>query len=191
MNLHFDLLANQPRRHRIAHLLDPDRAVLGHRAIDLLIFAQAGSAAAVSSPPSPAPDFPAMAIGLLPAPCQKLVIVAFRVEIPAAAQEQMLLEPPLQMAVARLHVAVLVGTGNANGARGQTVMRANGNKLLVKRPFLSAADPVRRRRCFVYLQLAGTLPSRCRLSCRPCRNDNNDSDRQRVAHSQLEYGSTR
>lgn len=32
--------------------------------------------------------------------------------------------------------------------------------------------------------------NRCNPACKPWRNDNNDSDRQRVAHAQLECGNT-
>jgi len=43
---------------------------------------------------------------------QEHFILCLRVELPAAPQQQMLVQPPLQMAVARLHVPVVVRTSD-------------------------------------------------------------------------------
>ena len=58
-------------------------------------------------------------------PGHKLIISRFTGKVPMSAQQQMLLQPPLQMPVVRLDIAVLIGTIHMDRPGRQSVMRHN------------------------------------------------------------------
>ena len=158
IHFHFELLAYQSRRHRVAHLLHPNRAGPADRASHLVIFAQPGRRQRLHHGQLRSQLLPPPVIAALQHLLQKLSIGRFRFEIPAAAQQQTLPHPPLQMPVARFHVAVLVGTVDANGPRDQPKMLAQRKELLVELPTGSpAADPMRGRTAVVHPQLPRNL----------------------------------
>jgi len=77
----------------------------------------------------------------------------------------MLLQPPLQMAVVRLDVAVPIGITHMDRSRRQSVMRDQRQELRVEIPLAFAADLMR-----------GCAANRKGAACKPARSDNNDSD---------------
>jgi hypothetical protein len=121
-NPHFDLLADQPRRHRIRVLLHPDRAPSLHthtlpdarlqpscrqRPQQRLLLGE------LRHPPL---------VPLRHHPLHQLPVRFPAGEVPAATQEQRLLHPLLEMTVRRLHVSVLVAARRVRRLRRHTVV---------------------------------------------------------------------
>jgi hypothetical protein len=121
-----DPLADQPRRHRVGVAFDPDGAARCH--LDLLALErlqparrqgpQQGTLLGQTVRP--------VGVALLAQLPQELLVGRPAVEVAAAAQQQGLLQGPLEAVVALLAVAILVGLAGLDGLAGHAVVGQQG-----------------------------------------------------------------
>jgi len=148
--------ANELARHRIHPLAHPDRRVVVHPHHRLRVVRQLGCQVLthrghlLREPLAPQP------VGSFQNPDHKAVIRLFALEIPAAAQQQMLLQPSFEMPVHRLAGPVLVRAAHVGRALAHPEVLANRKELLVEPPPLPVTGkPVRCRRGIIDKQLLG------------------------------------
>lgn len=122
----FDLFADQPRRHRVSVVFHPDRAPPAHTHPQALQRLQPSrrqrTQAGVLSSHRTGPAGIALVLHRL----QQRHVVFTPGEIPAAPQQQGLLDGLLEMPVRRLHVAILIPAGRVGRLPLQAVMRQQG-----------------------------------------------------------------
>ena len=153
MHLDLDLVPDQPRRHRIAHLLDPDGAARADPAIHLVVVAEPRGRQQLHRRQLLAQAHRPPVIGPLQHAVQKGVVVGLDAEVAAPAQEQVLFKLALQMPVARLDIPILVGTPDPDRLGGHAVVLAHRDELRVEAAFAARPQPVRRRAGVVHPQL--------------------------------------
>ena len=159
VDVHPHALADQPRGHGVRAALDSDRAGRGDGHDDLGVLRQSldderahrldvlGDARATAS------------VCLARDTGDEALVLGLVGEVAAAAHEQRLLEPPLERAVARLDVAVLLLRADRRRPRLHPEVPHHRHVLLVERAVRGVAgDLVRRRRRVVGLVKARHAP---------------------------------
>ena len=161
--------ADKPRRHRIGHALDPDRAVRADTALHLVIFAEPGRGQFAHQPQFLRHLGGAQAVGFDQDAFHKLVVITGAGEVPRPAQQQMLLQAPFQMAVVRFDIPVLIGALHMNRSPRQPVMRQQRQIIRIKLPFAFVTDLVGGRAAVVGLHHLGRFaqPEQGRLQPLP------------------------
>src|ERR1043166_6990283 len=153
IHLHFDLVANQSRRNRVAYLLNADRTARTDAAVDLVVIAQSCGRQLFHYRQFLRQLVGSCMISSTDHLQHERLIVGYTLEISTSTQQQMLTQAPFEMAVAGLHIPVLVGAANANRSGCQTVMLAQRHKVWIELALSAHPYPVRSGAAIIHAQL--------------------------------------